>query len=861
MKTKHFIDKILLIVALLASFSGNVSNALANDFHPEFPLLDQQENKVIDSGNPLSTIKTCGACHDTTFIQAHSDHADAGDLQSGKSTTLHSWDTGPGYYGAWNAIDYDLSLKPDKVELDREAWLKRYGFRHIGGGPMADKVEMNCLLCHSNITDNEPRNAALAAGDFGWANSAPLIKIEALMQINNGWMWNAQSFNKDGSLIKGLLEIKKPQDENCAQCHGIVSNLLDEPLVLNEASLSGSMTLRTGQIISPQKVNLSGLNLENKDQQNYPFDVHSDRVLGCVSCHYSLNNPVYFQRIDENQPEHLLFDPRRLTVADYLQRPLHQLAKGNSSHGLASSQSENSLRRCESCHQAESIHQWLPYKTRHFAALACESCHIPKLYGPTLKSIDWSILDAQGEPLKQYRNSLGNPLKSNNILTAFEPILLPRNNVGGMKKLAPFNLVTSWYWTAGEPSRPVSRDRLLQALFKDGSAENHYKNDLIVKLDDNNDKQLTGSELRLDSLDKAEIVKTALQASGLKNISLKGEVAAYSISHNVVNGRWATKDCQSCHHKSSRVDAITALSDYRPGGVNPVVNNDPSLEFSGSVEIDKNGQVEFHADANKAGFYIIGRDGLPLVDLIGMMMFFGIALGVSGHAIARYISNRRRGATKHHYHREYIYDAYERLWHWMQAGSILILLITGLIIHKPHISSIFSFSYIVQVHNVVGFILLANAALSLFYNLASGEIRQYLPEPKGFIGRSIAQATYYSKGIFEGKPHPIEKTHDNKMNPLQQVTYLAILNILLPAQIITGLLIWGAQRWPELTQFFGGLPLLAPIHTLVAWSFAAFIVMHVYLTTTGHTPTAGIQAMIAGWDEVEDAPDSHESAR
>jgi len=51
------------------------------------------------------------------------------------------------------------------------------------------------------------------------------------------------------------------------------------------------------------------------------------------------------------------------------------------------------------------------------------------------------------------------------------------------------------------------------------------------------------------------------------------------------------------------------------------------------------------------------------------------------------------------------------------------------------------------------------------------------------------------------------------------------------------------------------LPLLAPIHTLLAWAFAAFIVMHVYLTTTGHTPTAGIKAMIEGWDEVEDAPD------
>ena len=198
-----------------------------------------------------------------------------------------------------------------------------------------------------------------------------------------------------------------------------------------------------------------------------------------------------------------------------------------------------------------------------------------------------------------------------------------------------------------------------------------------------------------------------------------------------------------------------------------------------------------------------------------------------------------------------MYDAYERLWHWLQAAAILMLLFTGLIIHKPHFFGLFSFPYMVNVHNVLGFILLTNAVLSLFYHLASGEIRQYLPEPKGFIGNTMAQAMYYSQGIFAGRPHPMEKTKENKLNPLQQVTYLAILNILLPAQIITGILIWGLQRWPHIAAELGGLPVLALVHTLVAWTFATFIVMHIYLTTTGHKPTAGIKSMIGGWDDVE----------
>jgi thiosulfate reductase cytochrome b subunit len=62
---------------------------------------------------------------------------------------------------------------------------------------------------------------------------------------------------------------------------------------------------------------------------------------------------------------------------------------------------------------------------------------------------------------------------------------------------------------------------------------------------------------------------------------------------------------------------------------------------------------------------------------------------------------------------------------------------------------------------------------------------------------------------------------------------------------------WGAQRWPNIAAQLGGLPFLAPSHTMIAWLFATFVVMHVYLTTTGPTPLANIRAMMMGWDEVE----------
>jgi thiosulfate reductase cytochrome b subunit len=126
-----------------------------------------------------------------------------------------------------------------------------------------------------------------------------------------------------------------------------------------------------------------------------------------------------------------------------------------------------------------------------------------------------------------------------------------------------------------------------------------------------------------------------------------------------------------------------------------------------------------------------------------------------------------------------------------------------------------------------------------------------LPRPRGFFDQAIEQSLYYVRGIFRQEPHPFTKTRQHKLNPLQQITYFAILNVLLPLQILTGALMWGVQRWPAIATRLGELPFLAPTHTLIAWLFASFIVMHVYLTTTGHTPLASIRAMMLGWDEVE----------
>jgi thiosulfate reductase cytochrome b subunit len=251
------------------------------------------------------------------------------------------------------------------------------------------------------------------------------------------------------------------------------------------------------------------------------------------------------------------------------------------------------------------------------------------------------------------------------------------------------------------------------------------------------------------------------------------------------------------------------------------------------------------------GLYVFGRDRVNWIDWLGAIFFLGAILGVGGHATLRYAASLRQPKKDARVKKVFMYESYERFWHWLQTFTIVFLLFTGLIIHRPDIFGVFSFPHMVTIHNVLAAVLVLNAALSLFWHVTTGAIHQYIPRPRGFIDDAIVQAKFYIGGIFRHEKHPFEKLPGQKLNPLQQVTYFGLLNVLLPLQVLTGILMWGAQTWPQIASLFGGLPILAPFHSLVAWLFSAFIIGHVYLTTTGATPLEAMRGMVTGWEEIE----------
>jgi len=197
----------------------------------------------------------------------------------------------------------------------------------------------------------------------------------------------------------------------------------------------------------------------------------------------------------------------------------------------------------------------------------------------------------------------------------------------------------------------------------------------------------------------------------------------------------------------------------------------------------------------------------------------------------------------------YIYKRFERFWHWVQASLIIFLALTGFEVHGAY--KIFGFEKAVEFHRVASWMLIGLIIFAIFWHLTTGEWRQYIPTTK----QLKEQVIYYLSGIFKGEHHPTEKTGLSKLNPLQRIVYLGFKLVLVPITIISGILYMLYKTFDQNNLIvIEDYPLssIAFWHTLGAILLMIFLVVHVYMTTTGKTPTSNIKAMITGYEELND---------
>ena len=134
-------------------------------------------------------------------------------------------------------------------------------------------------------------------------------------------------------------------------------------------------------------------------------------------------------------------------------------------------------------------------------------------------------------------------------------------------------------------------------------------------------------------------------------------------------------------------------------------------------------------------------------------------------------------------------------------------------------------------------------------NIISGNGKYYKISKKDLLSDLGKQMKYFLWGMFKHKKQPFPVTLENKFNPLEKVTYLLIMYIALPLLILSGFIL----MFPDMTiiRIFGtGMFIITDIiHIILGFLISLFLIVHIYLSTTGPKPASLFRGIITGYHE------------
>jgi thiosulfate reductase cytochrome b subunit len=200
-----------------------------------------------------------------------------------------------------------------------------------------------------------------------------------------------------------------------------------------------------------------------------------------------------------------------------------------------------------------------------------------------------------------------------------------------------------------------------------------------------------------------------------------------------------------------------------------------------------------------------------------------------------------------------------RIWHWINACGIIVLIVTGAQIRFPEsVALLPSYKSAIDIHNVTGLVVSISFSFWFFYyKMVKNTLdKLYIPDEEDLKHGLVRQLLYYCFWYFLGRPSPYHATPDHKFNPMQKSAYLAVMFVLMPLVGLTGILLLNVTPLRVLVLMWGGIKFIVALHFLLACSLLAFLCTHVYLATLGNY----IKPMLIGWEEVEEHEEEPDAA-
>jgi thiosulfate reductase cytochrome b subunit len=306
-------------------------------------------------------------------------------------------------------------------------------------------------------------------------------------------------------------------------------------------------------------------------------------------------------------------------------------------------------------------------------------------------------------------------------------------------------------------------------------------------------------------------------------------------------------DCGRCHTEKTAI--TSTLYKYRSEQRAFSLLNKNVFDDSELVKKNKDAIAERKDRADSPfGFmnagllkneYVIGITQSTMLNEGFFSAVIALLLVIAAHTAARVLGTR---AVYGHGKEELMFPTAIRVWHWLNVLLFAALIVSGFAMHY---SSIMDFKAAQYIHNLFAPALVVLWIWQVLYLAASGQIKQYAPG-KGFIGALLKQTRYYVWGMFKGEHSPAGHSVDNRLNPLQKVAYVSVFFVALPVLILSGLALMFSAHLPEMIMGYDAKWLVSTVHVGVSFFLVLFVVVHLYLCTTGHSVFALIKSMVTG---------------
>jgi thiosulfate reductase cytochrome b subunit len=201
--------------------------------------------------------------------------------------------------------------------------------------------------------------------------------------------------------------------------------------------------------------------------------------------------------------------------------------------------------------------------------------------------------------------------------------------------------------------------------------------------------------------------------------------------------------------------------------------------------------------------------------------------------------------------RTYLHPLPLRVWHWVNAFLVILLLTTGIRLRAAGIPGLPPHSTALLIHRYAGWALVGCSVAWLIYGLASGHLARHYALRKRDIRGIFSQTRFYAWSLFKGKESPFRPSPEEKFNPLQKLAYGGVMCIVTPILVVTGFFFSDISLVRRYILLWDMAKPLDAIHVIGAYMFALYLVIHVYMATLGRTPFSHILAMIVGYEEEE----------